>query len=313
MQTTAQPTELDQKLAAPMFWLTLLWLLIAGIGMHLLQDADGRYFDGAIYCGAILVVLWTAYFFEAYFHWSRGERLKRRDLLACFFPPTRLGGRDHATGESVWIPGMGWRTANDQLAAELELKLSYTMIAIALLILPLLVIENVYDTQIQNNRSLGLTVQFAQAFIWFAFTAEFMLSISLVSKKLKFVKKHWMDVAIICLPMIWFMRIFRITGATRLARLSRTAKVFRLRGTAMRAWRAVLILEIIDRLMHRDHTQRLAKLEAMIAEKKREIADLESQVASIKQQLSLTALENEESDVVDAEDSLEPSSTGRFV
>ena len=284
-------TELDRLLALPMFVVTMVWMGLAGIAMHLLADAENRYMQVAIVCGYCIAALWLVYLVEAWWHWRSGAKHLRQHLKMCLFPPLRLGGRDHVNGTTVWIPKMGWQTASEDLANEIDLKLSYAMIAIALLVLPLLGIEFIYKDGIANNRTFGLSIHLASAFIWFAFASEFMLMISLVKKKLIFMKEHWLDLAIICLPVIAFMRIFRLSSAARLTRLSKTAKVFRVRGLAMRAWRAILILQIVDRILHRNPEKKLKMLEAQIADKREELAALEEEVQAIKERLKADSSE----------------------
>ncbi|MEW4487122.1 hypothetical protein AB1L42_03525 [Thalassoglobus sp. JC818] len=291
---SAQQTELDRKFAPIMFFVTLAFLAIAGVGMHVLQDSENRFTHAAHVCGWTLVGLWTVYVFEAIMHMRDRGQTRRSDLLYCLFPPLRLGARDHIDGKTVWLPWMGWKTASDELANDIELRLGYTMIAIALLILPLLGFEFYFEAKIKEVRSLGMAVQIAQAFIWFAFAAEFILTISLVSKKLKFVKEHLLDLAIICLPMIAFMRAFRLTGAARLSRLSKSARVFRLRGLAMRAWRAILILQIVDRILHRDQEKRLRMLEEQIAEKQKEIEELRDEARLVRESIEAQKAEEAE-------------------
>ncbi len=285
-KTEEQTTPLDRILAKPMFILTLVWLGVAGVAMHLLGDFEGRYLNVAIGCGVVLLLLWLAFIAEAVILWRSGAGQLRQHVKICLFPPLRLGGRDHLSGKTVWIPGMGWQTVTDELAYEIDIKLSYAMIAIALLVLPLLAVEFFYFDVIAQVRAYGLGIQLAQAFIWFAFAAEFILMISLVSNRLVFVKNHWLDLAIICLPTIAFMRVFRLGSAARLTRLSKTARVFRLRGLAMRAWRAILILEIVDRLLHRKPEKRLCLLENQVSDKREEIEALEEEIMVIEQRLA---------------------------
>jgi len=288
MLNSKEQTPLDQVLAFPMFVVTLVWLALAGVAMHLLSDPEGRYVHVVMICGWGVLALWVVYFVEAWLHWKAESGHFRQHLKIFLFPPFRLGGRDHVTGKTVWIPGMGWQKASDDLANEIDLKLSIAMIAIAMLVLPLLAVEIIYREGISNNRTFGLVIQLAQAFIWFAFASEFLLMISLVKKKFQFMKVHWLDLAIICLPMIAFMRIFRLGSAARLTKLSRTAKVFRVRGLAMRAWRAILILQIVDRLIHRNPEKRLRLLETQIVEKRSEIEVLEAEVKLLKEQIEET-------------------------
>src|SRR5690606_9832348 len=147
----------------------------------------------------------VAYLLEAWLHWRADGVFRRFDLLICLFPPLRLGGRDHVHGRTVWVPFLGWKDAGDELADDLEIRLSYTMFCVGMSVLPVLGFEHFYGLKIQENRNLGMAVQFAQAFIWFAFAAEFVLMISLVKKKIHFANEHWLDLLIICLPMIAFM------------------------------------------------------------------------------------------------------------
>ncbi|MDB4732873.1 hypothetical protein OAF42_00375 [Planctomicrobium sp.] len=282
MQKSEKQTSLDHVLAFPMFVVTLVWLALAGVAMHLLSDPEGRYLHVVKFCGWGVLALWLVYFVEAWLHSKAGSGHLRQHLKIFLFPPFRLGGRDHVSGKTVWIPGMGWREASDDLANEIDIKLSIAMIAIALLVLPLLAVEIIYKEGILHNRTFGLVIQLAQAFIWFAFASEFLLMISLVKKKFLFMKVHWLDLAIICLPMIAFLRIFRLGSAARLTNLSKTAKVFRVRGLAMRAWRAILILQIVDRLIHRNPEKRLRLLETQIVEKRAELDVLEAEAKLLK-------------------------------
>lgn len=290
MEKTNQQTDLDRQLAQPMFVVTMLWLGLAGIAIHLMADIEGRYQVVASGCGIVLMLLWGVLIFEFWLHAKSKSKQLKQHLKMCLFPPLRLGARDHVTGTTVWIPGMGWRIAGDDLASEIERKLSYAMIAIAMLVLPLLAVEFFYTEQIQNNRTFGLVIQLAQAFIWFAFASEFLLMISLVTKRLRFVKKHWLDLAIICLPMIAFMRVFRLSSAARLSRLTKTARVFRVRGLAMRAWRAILILQIVDRIINRDPEQKILLLKDQIKEKKLEIESLEAEIQRLEKRIENSQL-----------------------
>lgn len=53
----------------------------------------------------------------------------------------------------------------------------------------------------------------------------------------------------------------------------------------MRAWRAILILQIVDRLIHRNPEKRLKLLETQITEKRAEIEALEAEVQVLKEKL----------------------------
>lgn len=288
MPKTPKQTDLDRLLAPVMFAVTLVWLALAGTGVHLIADSQSRYFYISMACLTGLAFVWAMYIVEFWLHKLAGGQQLRQHILYCLFPPLRLGGRDHTQGNSVWIPLIGWRKVSDELAADLELRLSYSMIAIALLVVPLLAVEFIFAEQIAEDSTFGLVVIAVQTLIWFAFAAEFSLMISLVSKKLPYMKSHWLDVAIICLPMIAFLRVFRLGSAARLTKLSKTARVFRLRGLIMRAWRAILILQIVDRILHRDPVKKIELLEEQIQEKLTEIEALQTEVARLKAEVAST-------------------------
>lgn len=294
-----------------MFAVTLLYLGTVGVAVHLLTDEPRREVSAALtqhelthheadfdpsrrfgpilkVCGGILLGLHLLFILEAVAHWATNGQCLRQSFAACLIPPLRLSVRDHVDGTCVWLPGWGWQPASDELADQVQRRLGYPMIGIALLILPLLAVEFLFAEQIQEHLWLGLTVQLAGAFIWLAFAAEFIVMISLVSRRIQFARKHWLDLAIICLPVIAFLRVLRIGRLIKLGKLSQTARVFRLRGLAMRAWRAVLVLELVDRLLRRDPSRRLKLLKEQLADKELEIQALREEIVRVEALLQNT-------------------------
>jgi voltage-gated potassium channel len=281
-------SSLDRALAAPMFGLTLLYMGIAGVAVHLMSDDAARYGGLVLACGWILGFLTPLFAGEVLLRWKAGETLTARDFAVCVFPFLRLGAVDHVQGTHLWLPGLGWRSTGRESAEELERRLGYPMIALALLILPLLAVQHFGAALIAHSPALGLAMELAGSLIWMAFAAEFLLMISLSPHKLKYAKSHWLDLAIICLPVISFLRSVRLMRLARLNQLGRTARVFRLRGLGMRAWRAVLLLRIVDRFLNRNPAKRLQTLREQIAEKERELSDLTAELRRVER-LALTA------------------------
>ena len=85
------------------------------------------------------------------------------------------------------------------------------MIVIALMILPLMGIEFLitHDT-FESNGLLHSRTLCATGIIWLAFTTVFVVMISMVENKLRYCRDHWIDLAIIFLPTIAFLRCFRV-------------------------------------------------------------------------------------------------------
>lgn len=281
-------TRMDRLFAPWMFVLSVVYLAFAAIAVHLSQDADHRYTDVVEGCGWCLLGMTPLFVVEGIAHWWTGGRYAWQNILFILLPPLRLGARDHHEGNSIWLPAYGWQPVGNDLAVSVEKRLGFPMIGVALMILPLLAIENYFASLIETVAGLGFAVQVAAAFIWLAFATEFIVMISIVSNRIDYVKKHWMDLVIICLPLIAFMRVLRVGRLLRLqklGKLSKTAKVFRLKGLAMRAWRSVLLLELVDRIMHRDPEARREALKRSIADKEMELQALREELEQFEASL----------------------------
>lgn len=184
-------------------------------------------------------------------------------------------------------------TATDDLEVQLERKLGVPMIVVALLVLPVIAIEFVWAERIVEEAWLAVATQLAGAAIWLAFSVEFLVLISIVKDRWRFVRRHWLDLLIICLPLLAFLRVLRLGRLGRLLRLnqltkvSRSARAFRLKGLALRVWRALLVLEIVDRTLNRDDQKRLSKLQAKLADAEREVQSLLTEIRSLEAKLDV--------------------------
>ena len=193
-------------------------------------------------CVKILGGLWLVFVIEFVFQYlvrDRDQPFWRTHvsgLLICFCPPLRLCARNQEMNGKIWLPGLRWRKVNASLRARLERMLSVPMILIALAILPVLLIEFGMRHQVAAHRWLQITLHVSLGVIWFAFAAEFIVMLSVADKKLRYCKGHWIDIAIILLPFVSFLRSLRIVRATRVARLARVeqlvrmSRLYRLRG-----------------------------------------------------------------------------------
>ena len=242
----------------------------------------------------ILVALWPLFLAEAVLRivfpdrQSPSSRREYRLLLSVLCPPLRLCMRHADREDNVWLPGLGWQTVNDDLRQRLERILSVPMLIIALMILPVLLVEYAMSEQVASRVWLQAALGVSTGLIWFAFAAEFIVMITLADKKLRYCKQHWLDLAIILLPMISFLRSLRVVRAARAARLARLqqltkmGRLYRLRGLAMRAFRGVLLLELINRVLRIKPERRLRALREQLQEKEREVARLRGEIAAVE-------------------------------
>lgn len=309
-----EQSPLDRALAMVMFWLTVAWLALIGAGLHLLSDAPatppsasagaaeeatlpppGRFHAAALVCLWGAAALCPLYWIEWGLHRRAGGRRSRRDWQAALFPPLRIGARDHVSGRTLWLPALGWVRATDDLEARLERQLGVPMIIVALLVLPVIAIELIWAERIAHDSRLALATQLAGAAIWLAFAVEFLVQVSIVRDRWLYLRRHWLDLAIICLPLLAFLRVLRVGRLGRLLRLnqltkvSRTARAYRMRGLAFRVWRALLLLEAVDRWLNRDDAKRLAKLETQLAAAQAEVQRLETELQRLRTKLQAEA------------------------
>ena len=117
-----------------------------------------------------------------------------------------------------------------------------------------------------------------------AFVFEFVILVSVVERKLAYCRKNWIDLAVILLPLLSFMRAARLGRLVQLKQLSRTARIYRLRGIALRTWRAFVTLDVIDMILKRDPAYRIDKLQEEITDKQAELAYLQSELTRLRSQ-----------------------------
>lgn len=282
-----QCSPLDRMLAVPMFFVGLVFLLATGALLHLTQGDLVSPLGLKLLIG--LGVLYLAFVGEAIAHWLAGGQNMRQHVRYLLMPIFRLCPRDHVDGRSAWIPLLGWRRLSPKLEKFLARMFSGPMIVIALLVLPVVAIEFIYAGKLDQSPISKLVIDSCSAFIWMAFVFEFVVMFSIVEKRWRYCKKNWIDVAIVLLPLVSFMGAARLGRLVKLKQLTRTAKIYRMRGLALRMWRAIVALEVIDALLRRDPEQKMEKLKIRIEEKQEEIDHLRQELARIKAKTLLAA------------------------
>ena len=288
----AGPTRLDRRLAGPMFGMTMVFLLVTAGALHFgaetepIDDAHAELSSGWTLWG--LALLYPVFWLEAFAHWRCGEARLRQDLICSLLPPLRLGARDHHDGRSIWLPGLGWGVVDDSLRRRVERGAHRPMLVVALGVLPLLAAQHYLSEHVHHSRWLQAAVEAGAGLIWLAFTFEFIVMFSIAPRRLTYARQHWLDLIIICFPLVAFLRLARMSAVLRMLRVTRLqqlSKVLRLRGTLMRLWRAVLLLELLDRVF-RGPEQRLESLRQRMAAREREIIELQREIARLEEQVA---------------------------
>lgn len=244
-----------------------------------------------------LLVVWLVFVIEAVWMWvwrpwdRRYRPHHLRGLLDVLIPPLRMGMRHPELAEAIWFPRLGWRRPDDDLRAQLTRFFGIPMLGIAVLILPVLGTEFFLQSQVHAYSALRYGLHFSTGLIWFAFAAEFIIMVSAAERKFAYCKQHWLDLAIILLPVISFLRSLQVLRATRLAKLtkvqqlSKMARVYRLRGVSTKALRALVVFELLHRLLRVKPEKQLLKLRREEERLERELGQLRGRIARVEARL----------------------------
>lgn len=255
----------------------------------------------------LLCLLWPLFVIEYVLsvgRWQFGrtplfdaESLPRKLARAsvCLVPPLRLAAQSPAWDNRIWLPVLNWQHPGRQLSKTLEQIASKPMLIIALLILPVLLIEFGLSGLIEKHGWLRVLLHVSTGFIWWAFTVEFIIMISATDKKLNYVKKHWIDLAIILLPLLSFLRSIRVLRIAKLAKVQKVAKmgrIYRMRGLAMKVFKAMAVAGLVQRVLKVTPEKRLQKLKLQYKEKTEELADLQEDIDELEAEIKLTSAES---------------------
>lgn len=228
--------------------------------------------------GWTLVGLWGAIvleslagLFSASDSWT--ARVRRLALIA-LVPPLRMTVATGVADGWLWISGAGWRRSGAETTEKLEQKLAVPMLLVTLLVLPVLGAEFAAGDALEKHPSLALAVHFTTCLIWVAFTAEFIWMLSATPAKLAYCQKHWINLVIILLPLVAFLRVLNLFRFTRLLRAGKLLRAYRLRTLQSRLWRLALLFNLLERLQQRNPEKYCAGLEKKIGEMEAEAARL---------------------------------------
>lgn len=269
-----------------MFLAALVWLGYLAALLHFHERAH----DAPVFWSSLigLALLTPVFWIEAVWAISRRACNVRSRVFGALMPILRIGVRDSGTASQLWLPGMGWRTADARLQNDVAKALNGPMLAVAVLVLPVILAEFLLHERMETDLLLARSVQFGTAVIWWSFTVEFVLMVSITDKKLDYCKRHWLDLAIILLPFLFFLRALRLGQLLRLQNLSKTARVYKLRGVAMRTYRALLLLEFVSRLLQGSPERRLARLKERLEEHEAHGQALRAEIAELEAEISRT-------------------------
>ena len=220
-----------------------------------------------------------------------------RAILILFFPPYRIG-RTHPRTGLAWFPRIGWVAPSKETYTRIDRAFSTPMLFVALLILPVLVLEFTQAELVKQSPGLSLAMDIGVAVIWVAFALEFLMESSVTPKTGKFLKERWLDAAIVVLPMLEFAltrlvdaaplaRLLRLGRALSPEQLARMQRLYRLRGLLMKAWAAFLLLGGMNRLFGQAAQKRLRVVEERMAELEAELTELRKEADELRAKVAV--------------------------
>ncbi len=294
MEQTEQPASHERvgdTRSAIMFWAATLTLLIQGFMLaHGISERANQSMMMSPILAWPLLVLWVLIILEGLLGMATAQdapgKMLKRFLLTTLVPPFRIAYATAYPHKFVWLPKHGWISVTKLNFERMELRLALPMLAVTLLVLPLLGIELFLRELLVQHLWAAMAVHIFTSIVWFAFALEFIIMFSLAEKKLVYCKRHWVNIAIILLPYIACLRMFRLFHFLRMAKASKILRAYRLRGIVARGMRLALVFNLIDRLMERNPAKYLIALEEQISEKKAELKALEEKVESVREKVA---------------------------
>lgn len=232
----------------------------------------------------VLFAIWPVFWLEFIYTWRCGEKrtgFPIANFMCCVIPPLRLSARCAERQGAFWLPILHWQHPGKALSRRLAQSLSGPMLVTALLILPILLLEYAQNTLLTLPDWFRLVLHVATAFIWCAFTLEFIIMVAATDKKLSYIKQHWIDLVIITIPLVSFLRAIpalRLARITKLQKLAKIIRVFRLRGLLMKVLRALMLLEVINRVLRVTPEKQLEKLKADYQDKAADLDELKARI-----------------------------------
>ena len=212
-------------------------------------------------------------------------------MICCaLVPPLRTGLPPATLRGYMWLPGFGWRHTSGPLSRRVQRAFGFPMLAIGLLILPVLVGEIFLKEQVRTNAGLAFGLDAATRLIWFAFALEFTVMMAVTPRKMEYAFRHWVDLVIILLPFVAFLRTLQVLRAGQILkaqRMSQLARTYRLRGVAVKLLQAVLMLRVLEGLSERAAKRRIENLNEQIRRRRTEVRELQQELRQSRRELAL--------------------------
>ena len=272
------------------------------IGLVLPQSDSGEAFRSWFMASALfrplIITLWAVVIVEGIAglfvtHDALPARL-RRLLLTALLPPLRMITASSKPRGWLWLPGgIGWKPVGEETSEQLEQKLALPMVILTLLVLPVLGAELSGGETLDNHPRMALATHLTTSVIWIGFTMEFLWMVAAAPNKLTYCLRNWINLVVILLPLVAFLRMLNIFRFTRMLRAGKLLRAYRLRGLWTRIWRLALLFNLLDRLQQRDPAKYCVALEQKISDLEEELAQLQAKLAEQRAKMAAASTQPE--------------------
>jgi len=298
--------KVDATLVRPMAWLSIVYLVLLATALpQLPEELSAKSIPDRwiAVCFVLIALVWPVFVAEFALRMFAIERgtMSRGRLLAAFaatvIPPLRLGLAPASRPQAVWLPMIGWAKVGRPMARRVEKLMSGPMIVVAIMILPALALEFVFRDAVEHSRTLQTSLDVSLRVIWLAFAVELSLMLAASRAKMEYVRRHWVDVAIVVFPLIAFLRalrLLRLGQVVKASKLASIARTFRLRAVAFRFVRALLLLRVLERISLPVAEKRVQSLRGTIDKRRREIAELQEEIDELESHIAQRKAERDE-------------------
>ena len=197
-------------------------------------------------------------------------------LLPCTRMPVRSGDE-----KKVYFPERGWVLTGHNLEKSLEASFAGPMILAALAIIPLLALEFWGSEYLKSHPWIEFAVAAAHGCIWAAFAFELIIRCNVAPSKWAYIRSHWLDALIVMMP-IFSVAFLRIARLGQLARLNQTTRLFRLNGVMMKAWRSVILIDVLARLLDRECDRKAIRMQQDRGNILRQLDRIDTELARVE-------------------------------
>lgn len=143
----------------------------------------------------------------------------------------------------IWLPVRGYLDVDDDIRKRVDRFFSVPMLTLALLVLPLLVVDYYISRGTDKEHWLTTVVLVSHVAISLAFAVEFGVKIWIAQSRFGYLGRNWIDLIIIILPFLRSIRVFqtfRMLRSLEAARVVQISRIYAMRGVGLKAVRTMV-------------------------------------------------------------------------